>query len=143
MPRNDELPDDLKALAHLNALQFSDANFDADYLGSLLVEGDNLLAQQGRVSNLLAQQGRLKEAAEAYREALRIDPQSASAHLDLGNLLEQQGRVQEGTEAYSSHTFRGNKPNRAPLAIRLSYSVPQTDFSSPRWTEATSSFHSA
>ena len=61
MPRHDELPDDMKALAFLDFLawQISDANFDAE-----------VSAIQDNLRYLLAQQGRVKEAEEAYREAL-------------------------------------------------------------------------
>jgi hypothetical protein len=52
MPRYDELPDDLKVLALLDALQVSDASFEADYrrLGSSLVA---LLFEQGRLGEAL------------------------------------------------------------------------------------------
>ena len=73
MPRYDELPDDLKALAPLHALRIRDANFDADYRHLVSF----LLVQRGL---LLAEQGRVEEAERAYREAVQISPLHAYAH---------------------------------------------------------------
>jgi tetratricopeptide (TPR) repeat protein len=93
MPRCDELPDDLKALAVLDTRQISDANFDADYHRLVSVIW-------GWLGSSLTEQGRVAEAIEAYREALRIDPQSVEEHLNFGRFLERQDRLDEAVEAY-------------------------------------------
>jgi protein O-GlcNAc transferase len=47
---------------------------------------------QNNLGLLLAEQGRPEEAETAYREALRINPEHANAHYNLGNVLQGQGR---------------------------------------------------
>jgi tetratricopeptide (TPR) repeat protein len=44
--------------------------------------------------------GRLREAIEHYGQAVRIKPDYAAAHYNLGVALEQAGRVQEAIEHY-------------------------------------------
>jgi hypothetical protein len=100
MPRSDELPDDLQALAVLNALQISGADFDADYRRLVSVIRDDVasfLLERGR---WLAEQGHVAYAEEAFFEVLRFDPQDAVAYMHLGYLTEQQGRVADAVEFY-------------------------------------------
>ena len=95
MPRYDELTDDLKALALLNAWQVSDANpplaeavmfampVDYDFLRlvwSLSSIEQNLLRERG---HLLVQQGRVEEAAHL------------AALYGLGGLLERHQRPRD------------------------------------------------
>ena len=54
--------------------------------------------------------GRHDEAEAAYRQAVSIDPNFASAHFNLGNLLQKQGRDIDAEEAF-----------RAALALRPDY----------------------
>jgi tetratricopeptide (TPR) repeat protein len=43
---------------------------------------------------------RVAEAIEQYEMALRINPDFAEAHNDLGNAFERQGKVREAREQY-------------------------------------------
>jgi len=48
----------------------------------------------------LARQGRTEEAIALFRQALRVDPRSANAHIDLGVALAAQGKAQESIAEY-------------------------------------------
>jgi Flp pilus assembly protein TadD len=52
------------------------------------------------LGNALRDQGQLKEAEVAYRDALRLKPDSAEAHFDLGNILCSQDRHKEAEAAF-------------------------------------------
>ena len=54
--------------------------------------------------------GQHDEAEAAYRKAIDLDPNFATAHLNLGNLLQKQGRNTDAEEAF-----------RAALALRPDY----------------------
>ena len=49
----------------------------------------------------LADQGWSGDAAACLREAVRLHPESASAHLNLGNLVSDLGLVDEAADAYA------------------------------------------
>lgn len=50
----------------------------------------------------LQRNGQPQQAEAAYREALRLDPQDAELHYDLGGLLLDQGRPEEATACFRS-----------------------------------------
>jgi tetratricopeptide (TPR) repeat protein len=50
----------------------------------------------------LSKKGRVAEAAQQYRQALRINPRYAMAHFNLANVLQQQGRDAEAIKHYST-----------------------------------------
>lgn len=52
-------------------------------------------------ANVLRDQGLLEQAADQYREAIRLDPESAEAHNNLGSILGRQGRLQEAIREVS------------------------------------------
>ena len=47
----------------------------------------------------LAREGKIDEAIQAFRRAISIDPQYATAHHNLGVLLRQQGLLNEAIES--------------------------------------------
>jgi Flp pilus assembly protein TadD len=49
---------------------------------------------------LLGLRGEWARAAEAYRNAIAVNPQHAQAHNNLGQILERGGRIDEAAEAY-------------------------------------------
>ena len=53
-----------------------------------------------KIGDSLEYLGRYEEAVEAYREAIRLDPEIAVPHSDLGNSLSHLGRYEEAVEAY-------------------------------------------
>ena len=46
--------------------------------------------------------GLCEEAAAAYREAVRLDPQDVAAHVRLGLLLRESGRDEEANRAFQA-----------------------------------------
>ena len=44
--------------------------------------------------------GRMAEAAAAYREAIRLQPDDADSHNNLGTVLKEQGRLDEAIACY-------------------------------------------
>ena len=44
--------------------------------------------------------GKLDEAVAAYRQAIRIKPDYAEAHSNLGNALKERGNLDEAVAAY-------------------------------------------
>ena len=44
--------------------------------------------------------GKIREAEQAYREALRLNPTSADTHLQLGHVLKLQGSLDKAEKAY-------------------------------------------
>ena len=65
----------------------------------------------------MAARGNADEAIKHYSEALRINPDYAPAHNNLGNALEAQGRVGEAKKHYS-HALR-LRPNYAGAHYNL------------------------
>ena len=51
---------------------------------------------------MLARQGKLQEGAEQLNEALRLNPNSAEAHNDLGLVLLAQGKPEESLPHFSA-----------------------------------------
>ena len=60
-------------------------------------------------------QHKLDEAIREYQEALRLKPEDAQAHNNLGNALAEQGKVEEAIEAYRE-------------ALRLNADNPEAHF---------------
>jgi len=48
----------------------------------------------------LEAQGKLEEAAAAYREAMRIEPELSEAHYNVGSVLQAQGKLEEAAAEY-------------------------------------------
>ena len=71
----------------------------------LAVNPSSSIAHSNLGSVLLDTRGRMDEAAAHFREALRIRPDYAFAHYNLGNALAAQGRAAEALEQYR-HTIR-------------------------------------
>lgn len=65
----------------------------------------------------LQQQGRLEEAAAAYRELLKVAPNYAEAHANLGAVLARLGRHAEAIAAYEA-ALKIN-PNLTPVYFNL------------------------
>jgi Flp pilus assembly protein TadD len=59
------------------------------------------------MGNALKDQGQLAEAAECYRQALRLDPDHADALNNLGVLLMLEGQLAEAVDCFR-HALRGN-----------------------------------
>ena len=55
----------------------------------------------------------LPEAAEAYREAVKLHPEYAQAHVMLGLTLASLGQIEEAAEA-----FRGSARHPPPTTLR-------------------------
>jgi tetratricopeptide (TPR) repeat protein len=53
-----------------------------------------------RLGESLRARSRMPEAAEAYREALKLDPEYAQAHVMLGVTLATLGQVDEAVQSY-------------------------------------------
>ncbi len=54
-----------------------------------------------RFGILLAGKGELEAAADAYREAIAINPEHSAAHFNLGHVLTESGKFSSAVEAYS------------------------------------------
>ena len=50
---------------------------------------------------VLRQQGKLDEALKHYKEAVRIDPNYADAHINMGVTLDKKGDLQEALQCYA------------------------------------------
>ncbi len=79
----------------------------------------------------------LEQALDAFREALRLQPTAAEAHLGLGNVLLEMGRLAEAAESY-----------RQALALRPDYAEAHSNlgvvlFEQGRMTEAVASYRLA
>ena len=59
-----------------------------------------LIVVNGSSLGIKLRQGRLEEALIHYHKALRINPNYAWAHMNLGNALEKQGRSKEAIRHY-------------------------------------------
>ena len=46
-------------------------------------------------------QGKFEEASESYNEALKIKPDYADAHYNMGNAYHEQNQLEEAVEAYT------------------------------------------
>jgi tetratricopeptide (TPR) repeat protein len=107
-------------------------NSESLFEHAIAVTGDNYIAQHNLGAALAEVPGRSSEAMAHYREALRIQPDSAAGHLDLANILANAGRLPEAVSEYQAaeriepdsatlHTNFGNAlaklPGRLPDAI--------------------------
>lgn len=77
-------------------------NSESLFLHALAVTDENALAEHNLGSYLLDMPGRLPEAIAHLQAALRINPDSASAHSDLGTALAKSGRVAEAIPEYQA-----------------------------------------
>ena len=66
----------------------------------LAVNPNSTIAHSNLGSILLDKEGKVEEAAVHFREAMRIRPEYAFAHYNLGNALSFQGRTGEAMEQY-------------------------------------------
>ena len=99
----------------------------------------------------LHEKGKLEEAADAYREAIRIRPNFHQAHLNLGTVLQDQGKPAEAVAAYreairlvpefalaysnmgGALSRQGSTPRPSPLAGRPSGSTPNLPRRTTTW----------
>lgn len=65
-----------------------------------MVDGVFVVTSDSNLGTTLYIQGRYVEAEGAYREFLRLAPESAIAYHNLASALRQQGRLQEAEAAY-------------------------------------------
>lgn len=88
-----------QAASHLQAPRRSRVHFSDPVLEEMraLASGARVHMNRG---NVLFTQGDLQGAAEAFREALRIDPASVIAHSNLASLLVKSGHLDEGESHY-------------------------------------------
>jgi tetratricopeptide (TPR) repeat protein len=77
-------------------------NSESLYRHALAVTVSNSLAEHNLGSYLLDAPGRLPEAIAHLQAALRINPDSASAHSDLGTALAKSGRLAEAIPEYQA-----------------------------------------
>jgi tetratricopeptide (TPR) repeat protein len=83
------------------------------------------LTDQGKVAEavehyqqaLLARQGKLAEKIEHYQQVLRIQPNDAGAHINLGKALARQGKLAEAIEHYEQ--VLRIQPNNAEVHSNL------------------------
>ena len=78
---------------------------------------------------VLAGRGRIDEAIRHFQEALKVAPDHAEAHFNLGNALALCGRTDEAADHYRKALVLARQQNKATLVedinARLrSYEVP-------------------
>ena len=95
-----KLPSDVKRV--LAGLLYESGELEpaVAILTSLTAEADAGPEDHSNLGVALGSLGRLREAEEAYRKAIEIDPTLAAAWSNLGNLLSNAGRTEEAEEAY-------------------------------------------
>ena len=99
-------------------------NSESLYAHALAVTQDNALAEHNLGSYLLDVPGRLPDAIRHLQAALRINPDSASAHSDLGSALAKSGHAQEAVPEFQA-AIRLN-PNSAIVHNNLANVLLQT-----------------
>jgi tetratricopeptide (TPR) repeat protein len=99
-------------------------NSESLYRHALAVTNDNALAEHNLGSYLLDAPGRLPEAIRHLQAALRINPDSASAHSDLGSALARTGRTMEAIPEFQA-ALRLN-PNSAIVHNNLANALLDT-----------------
>jgi len=92
-------------------------NSETLFRHALAVTRDNSIAEHNLGSYLMDQPGRLPEATEHLQAALRINPDSPSAHSDLGSALAKSGQLQEAIGEFQT-AMRLN-PNSPIVAENL------------------------
>jgi tetratricopeptide (TPR) repeat protein len=70
---------------------------------------------------LLLRMGQTKQAEEALREALRMDPQMAEAHYHLGRALEKDGLNEEAVAEYAAAMAEDKTGSEACYSLALLY----------------------
>jgi tetratricopeptide (TPR) repeat protein len=70
---------------------------------------------------LLLRMGQTRQAEEALREALRMDPQMAEAHYHLGRALEKDGLNEEGVAEYVAAMAEDKTGSEACYSLALLY----------------------
>src|SRR5262249_56935054 len=63
----------------------------------------------GNIGWILKKQGRVREEDQAYREAIKLEPDSPSPYFNLGVCLSRQGRLREAEEVYRESLSKLNK----------------------------------
>jgi protein O-mannosyl-transferase len=77
------------------------------------------------LGNAYVRQDRPDEAAEQYRIALRLKPNSSLAHMNLGLILEQQGRMSEAIHEYREAVYY--QPESWQAHYNLALALARTD----------------
>jgi tetratricopeptide (TPR) repeat protein len=86
--------------------------------------GPNLWQAHLNLGNAYAQTpGREADAIAEYRTALRINPDSALAHFQMGNVFQKTGNLQDAIAEY--HASLGIDPDAAEVHYELAYALAQ------------------
>ena len=86
--------------------------------------GPNLWQAHLNLGNAYAQMpGREADAIAEYRTALRIEPDSALAHFQMGNVFQKMGRLADAIAEY--HASLGIDPDVAEVHYELAYALAQ------------------
>ena len=64
-------------------------------------------------------QGKLEEAIAEYRAAIRLKPDFAEAHCNLGNALTDQGKLDEAVAEYRAAPIRPEARRKPRLTANL------------------------
>ncbi len=82
------------------------------------------------LGTLYRRQGRTEEAADAFRRALRLDPNELAAMVNLGQVLIAQGKAEEGQALLKKHSERATLKDQLDLFQRSSLleGVTETNF---------------
>ena len=90
---------------------------NSDPQGAAAAAASNQIASLAALADREHRADRLSEAAEAYRQILRIDPRLAEAHNNLGNVLNDQGQLDDALVHYQ--TAATLKPTLLPAHNNL------------------------
>src|SRR5262249_35940991 len=91
---------------------------DARQSAEAAIKADaNMAEPHDLLGGLFAGQRQLSEATREYREAIRLRPDFARAHLDLAAALANQGNMTEAIE-HLRIAAQGNDPQTAQLAAQ-------------------------
>ncbi len=108
----------------LTAMTWSQSSYyqDAETLWRATLENNPACwTAHDHLGMIFQQQGRFKEAANQYREALRINPESAEARINLGQLQLDgfEGRLDEAVEQFQA-ALQIERARRSRTAISVS-----------------------